>query len=347
MERQQRLLGGVGVGRLRIVDEQHPPQPADLFHAMGEAGKRLEGARNQVALDAQRPRRGKGESGVLPVMGAAKRARMRKIGDGFRAISRHHPMGADEDVGERRVLPRDRNDAARARARLEPRVYFPARLIVDADERNLGVRNQPLLDRRVVDKIAVPVEMVGSDVDQKADAGAKRGREIDLIGRAFDDMRAPRGWRGQIEDGRADVAAHGDVAPGLLQHMSDQRGGRRLAIGAGDRDEGRVRGSRAALADEELDIAHDRNPRRMREIDGPMRLGMSQRHARREHEQPEAPPVGVSEIDERNARSRSALASGWTVVPGRDVGAARDQRPRRRQPRTAEAEEGDALPMQG
>src|SRR5574340_212370 len=39
VERKQRLLGGVGVGRLRIVDEQDTAAAADLFHAMGEAGE--------------------------------------------------------------------------------------------------------------------------------------------------------------------------------------------------------------------------------------------------------------------------------------------------------------------
>ena len=61
----------------------------------------------------------------------------------------------------------------------------------------------------------------------------------------------------------------------------------------------------------------------------------------------EAAPVGVSEIDERNARGGSALASRRAVVPGGDLGAAGDQRPRGRQPRAAEAEEGDALSAQG
>ena len=80
VERQQRLLGGVGVGRFRIVDEQHTAKPADLFHAMSKPRKRLEGAGDAVALDAERPRGGVGEGRVLPVMGAAKRARTRKIG---------------------------------------------------------------------------------------------------------------------------------------------------------------------------------------------------------------------------------------------------------------------------
>ena len=109
VERQQRLLGGVGVGRLRVVDEQHPAKPADLFHAMRKAGKRLERARDAIALDAERPRGGVGERRVLPVMGAAKRARARKIGHRRGFSARHHAMLADPDVGERTIpCPRPR-----------------------------------------------------------------------------------------------------------------------------------------------------------------------------------------------------------------------------------------------
>ena len=160
-------------------------------------------------------------------------------------------------------------------------------------------------------------------------------------------MDAPGGGRRQIEDRHADVAAHRDFAPGLLEHMGDQRRGRRFAIGAGDRDKRRVRRSDAALADKELDVADDRNPRLVRKIDGPMRLRMGQRHAGREHKHPEAAPIGLSEIDQRDARGFGALPSRRAVVPGGHFGAAGDKRPRRRQPRAAKAEESDALSAQG
>ena len=52
-KRQQRLFGRVGVGRLRIVDEQHAAEPADLLHAMGEAGKRRQAALQSPRRDAR------------------------------------------------------------------------------------------------------------------------------------------------------------------------------------------------------------------------------------------------------------------------------------------------------
>ena len=106
--------------------------------------------------------------------------------------SRHHAMLADEDIGERRLGSRNRNRAGRGDARLQPRIDFPARLVVHADQRDFRVRDQPLLDRGVAGEIAMPVEMVGRDVDEKADAGRERGRKIDLIGRTLDDMDARR-----------------------------------------------------------------------------------------------------------------------------------------------------------
>ena len=78
-----------------------------------------------------------------------------------------------------------------------------------------------------------------------------------------------------------------------------------------------------------------------------MRRRMGQRHAGRKHKHPEAAPVGMREIDQRNARGGGALPCGGAVVPAGHFGAAGDKRARRRQPRAAEAEEGDALPTQG
>jgi hypothetical protein len=179
-------------------------------------------------------------------------------------------------------------------------------------------------------EIAMPVEMVGRDVDEKADAWPKRRRKVDLIGRTLDHMRARARRRRQIENRHTDVAAHRDLASRFLEHMRDERGRRRFAVGPSDGDERRIRRSRAALADKELDIADNRNPGRVREIDRPVRLGMGQWHAGGQHKHPKAAPVGVSEIDQGNACGRSALTCGLVVVPGGDCGPPSDKRPRGR-----------------
>ena len=58
-----------------------------------------------------------------------------------------------------------------------------------------------------------PVEMVGRDVEQHADAGRQRGRELDLERGHLDDVDAAGRRRRQRQDGGADVAAHLHVAP--------------------------------------------------------------------------------------------------------------------------------------
>ena len=193
VEREQRLLGGVGVGRFRVVDEQHPAEPADLFHAMCEPRKGLERARDAIALDAESPRGGVGERSVLPVMRATKRASARKIGPRRSFSSGHHAMLADPDVGERRLGARHRNDAGHASARFQPRIDFATRLVVHADQRDLRLRDKSLLDGGVAGEIAMPVEMVRRDVDEESDAWAQA--------------------RARGRSGRTNIQRHGCVPP--------------------------------------------------------------------------------------------------------------------------------------
>ena len=74
---------------------------------------------------------------------------------------------------------------------------------------------------------------------------------------------------------------------------------------------------------------------------------MGERHARRENERSEAAPVGGGKIDRREARRDGALARLRVVVPGRDFGAAGDERAQRRQARAAEAEQRDVADREG
>src|SRR5262249_41705852 len=133
-----------------------------------------------------------------------------------------------------------------------------APLIIDADDRNavrLHAPDQPLLHGGVVRERSVAVEMVFGDVEKNPDRGIERGREIDLVGRALDHVRASVIRRRQREDRGADVAADLSVAAGRAQEMRDLRRSRRLAVGAGDGDERRFRCTRAPLAAEQFDVA--------------------------------------------------------------------------------------------
>ena len=66
---------------------------------------------------------------------------------------------------------------------------------------------------------AVPVEVVGRDVEQHADARRERRRQLDLERRHLDDVDAAVGGGSSSRIGGADVAAHLRVVAGLPRRM--------------------------------------------------------------------------------------------------------------------------------
>ena len=113
---------------------------------------------------------------------------------------------------------------------------------------------EPALDRPVRLQRPVPVEVVGGDVRVRRDGRAARQRRQLQLGELDDDAVA-RGQLGQPLDERpADVPAEDRrmVAVGREQRMG-QRGGRRLALRAGDPDR-----RRRAEPQEQVDLGHDR-----------------------------------------------------------------------------------------
>ncbi len=112
--------------------------------------------------------------------------------------------------------------------------------------------------------------------------GSRRRRQVDLERRHLDHVDALGGGRLQRQDRGADIAAHLDVAARLGEDVGDQRRRGRLAVGAGDRHERRVRRQRAALPAEQLDVADDRDARVLGEPDASSaaRDGSAARRAR-------------------------------------------------------------------
>src|SRR5205085_10486750 len=121
-----------------------------------------------------------------------------------------------------------------------------------------------LLDR------AVPVEMIRRDVEQDADGGIEARRKIDLIGRALDHVRAAGSRRVEREDRDADIAAALRKNAAGAEHVADEGGGRRLAVGSGDGNERGARCARTPLAAIELDVADDLDAGLSCERDAPM-----------------------------------------------------------------------------
>ncbi len=136
--------------------------------------------------------------------------------------------------------------------------------------------DQPLLHCRVIFHRAVAVEMILAEIDQDADRRIERRREIDLIGRAFDDVNAQR--LTAASGGCSDRIAVPILPPSCASMPADLT---RCAISAVVVDlplvpvmatngaAGRVA---RPLAAEQLDIADDLDAGVARELDHPMRL---------------------------------------------------------------------------
>src|SRR5262249_24593118 len=100
----ERLGGGIGIGRLGIVDEEHTPLAADLLHPVREARKRAEALMDDGWRDTERERRAARAGSVLRIMRPAQRADLAEAGDrARRAPGRAHDLlGLDiESVRER------------------------------------------------------------------------------------------------------------------------------------------------------------------------------------------------------------------------------------------------------
>ena len=80
-EAGERLRGGIRIGRLGIVDEQHAPFAADLLHPMRKTGKRAQALLNHGGCDAERKRRPARTGGVLGIVCATQRADLPQTGD--------------------------------------------------------------------------------------------------------------------------------------------------------------------------------------------------------------------------------------------------------------------------
>ena len=98
--------------------------------------------------------------------------------------------------------------------------------------------------------------MVGRDVEQHRDVAIEALGQVDLVARQFEHIDPAFGQRVLRQDRQADVAAHRARHARGLEDVVDQRGGGRLAVGAGDPDH-LVRRQLGPGAGEQLDVADD------------------------------------------------------------------------------------------
>ena len=310
---------------LELLTNSTAAAPADLLHAMREAGK----AAQALLQDS------------LPTPSASAQAEAQAA---FCALCspRSEPMPPMSAISSRAppaartIISRSTVDAVRQRTFHRDPNHVPAGLldavgdraapaVIDADDRGalrLHAGHQSLLDRGIMFERAVAVDMVFADIEQDADARIERWREIDLVRRHLDDMDAAGARRLQRQDRGADIAAHLRIVAGHAHQMRDQRRGGRFAVGAGDGDERRIRRVTAALAAEQFDVADHLDAGLPRCQHRPVRRRMGQRRAGRQHQRGKIRPRDLAQIrgDEaglRRLRQIVARYRRWRSPPRR------------------------------
>ena len=326
---------GVGIGRLAVVDPQHAGLFGDALHAVRQARIAGEAPRDGRGIEAERQRRGDRGRSVLGVVRTLQRGPVGLAGDlatidAGNAADDRHPF-VEWALRRDRHQPRHRGIGDIERI-----------IVVEADYRRVA-RNLHFEDARLGPGVlrhgAVALEMVGGDVGQHRDIADEAEGQLELVRRQFEHIDAPCGQRLLRQDRQADVAAHPrrDAAAG--EQVMDERGDRRLAVGAGDADD-LVRGQAGPREGEQLDIADDRNAGLLR----PLHDCRGMRHARRGDERLQPGEAGAVEVGERPAVAR---ARRLAVVPRQHRRARRFERGDRRPPAAREAVNGIGLAGKG
>ena len=175
------------------------------------------------------------------------------------------------------------------------------------------VEEDPLLGGQVAGEVAVPVEMVGRDVEQRRRARAKAIDRLELEARQLDDEDPVRRSVDHRRERPPDVAADLDGEAGAGEQRAGHRRGGRLAVAAGDADH---RGS----AVERETTRRARPPRRSA---GPALAAATQQRMVEPHARDS--PRGVETRREARRTHRTRRSSTPGSRPGR-----RRRAPRRR-----------------
>ena len=177
------------------------PRPTDLLEAMRQARKGLQRGGHFARRHAEAHGRCAGGKRVLDVVPAAQGADAGKIGEG---AERTGPGCACHELAAHRVPPM--RHARLRRYEIDPAAVgkpqalgdVAAPVVVLADDGVRRMRDQAGLEAGVVLHGAVPVEVVGRDVEQHADAGRERRGQLDLERGHLDDVDAILGRRLEI-----------------------------------------------------------------------------------------------------------------------------------------------------
>ena len=220
--------------------------------------------------------------------------------------------------------------------------------VVDADDDISGLGGlleQPRLHRDIVLHAAVAVEMIGREIAEHRHVRHQAGRKFDLVGRDFQHIDRPGGWRRQLQNRLADIAAGLGVEAAGIEDMGDQRGCRRFAVGAGDGDDRRT--FLAHLASEQFDVADDLGRGRARANDDLVRAGMGERYAGAQDERLQPVPRPIAPGQDDCAFRFRQNARGFLVVPGINARASGLERADGGKPAARQPEDADILMREG
>jgi hypothetical protein len=149
---------------------------------------------------------------------------------------------AHPDAGLRRRRGEQRGDA----------------VVVEVGDCDRG-RPHPRLDLDVGRHRAVPVQVIGREVQQRAGRWTHGLRPVQLEARHLDGQHVVGGRRQHgVDDRYADVADRAGAPSGRDEHRFEHADGRGLAVRAGDCEPGRT--APVPQLPGELDLAPDRNP---------------------------------------------------------------------------------------
>ena len=232
-------------------------------------------------------------------------------------------LGPDAAVLRRRA--RDRPDAC------DEGAPHRARALVVHAEHGEVVRALPREDGGlgggVACHVAVPVQVVGRQVQHHGRVETDRGRPLQRVGRHLQHVGAVVAEQVEGERRRAEIAARRRRPPRRAQQVVEERGGGGLAVGAGDAREPRARSRRAHRAVEPFDVAEDGHARRPRRLGRPVRAGQVVRDAGRKQQR--VPAEGRRRRPDRRAPSPAASAAARAAALSSQTETSAPQRARR------------------
>ena len=274
-EALDRAPGRVDVGGLRVVHEAHSVDLADQFEHVLQAGERRQRRGHAVDRGTGQAADGGGGHDIRRhvTAGQPRHAERHERHFAFRSTVPHHPVAhvdAEIERAGRGVLHLARGASTEhERLGLIGIQHAPVAGALVGEDARLGPG--------VAVEVGMPIQMVGRQVEQRRNPRMEGVGRLELEAAGFDDMQRVGCGRGHVRAERhADVAAHQHRVARGLEHLADERRGRRLPLRAGDGDEAALQPTRG-----QLQFADDRHTSRA----GSCQFGQLGRHAGARHDQ--------------------------------------------------------------